>query len=177
MLALIGTDIDTVCRALDEVDGDVDIANINAPGQIVIAGAKDATRAAAALVGARQAVELPVSAPFHCRLMASAEKQLSRDLNEVTFADPEVPIYNNVDARRVIRGADIRDGLKRQVTRPVRWSESVERMMEQDDIRTFVEVGPGSVLSGLVRRIDRTAKRLNAYDHASVEVVRKELGD
>jgi [acyl-carrier-protein] S-malonyltransferase len=176
MLALIGTNIDTVWRALAEVDEDVDIANINAPGQIVIAGAKDATRAAAARIGARQAVELPVSAPFHCRLMASAEKQLSRDLDEVTFTDPEVPIYNNVDARRVIHGADVRDGLKRQVTRPVRWAESVERMIEEDGIRTFVEVGPGSVLSGLVRRIDRTAKRLNAYDRASVEVVRKELG-
>jgi [acyl-carrier-protein] S-malonyltransferase len=101
---------------------------------------------------------------------------LGRDLDQVSFADPEIPIYNNVAARRVTLGADVRDGLRRQVTRPVRWTESVERMMEQDGIRTFVEVGPGSVLCGLIRRIDRTAQRLTAHDQASIELVRNELG-
>jgi [acyl-carrier-protein] S-malonyltransferase len=176
MLALIGTDIDAVRRALQAVDGDVDIANMNAPGQVVIAGETNATREAAQRIGARQSVELPVSAPFHCRLMAPAEEQLGRDLDQVSFADPEIPIYNNVAARRVTLGADVRDGLRRQVTRPVRWTESVERMMEQDGIRTFVEVGPGSVLCGLIRRIDRTAQRLTAHDQASIELVRNELG-
>jgi [acyl-carrier-protein] S-malonyltransferase len=176
MLALIGTDIDAVRRALQAVDGDVDIANMNAPGQVVIAGETNATREAAQRIGARQSVELPVSAPFHCRLMAPAEEQLGRDLDQVSFADPEIPIYNNVAARRVTLGADVRDGLRRQVTRPVRWTESVERMMEQDGIRTFVEVGPGSVLCGLIRRIDRTAQRRTAHDQASIELVRNELG-
>ena len=176
MLALIGTDVDTVRRALDAVEGDVDIANINAPGQIVIAGEKGATRRACERIGARQTVELPVSAPFHCRLMATAEEQLSRDLDQVVFADPEVPIYNNVDAKRVTSRAEVRDGLKRQVTRPVRWTDIVERMVERDVVRTFVEVGPGGVLSGLIRRIDHTARRLKAHDLASLESVRTELG-
>lgn len=175
MLALIGTDVDTVCRTLKTLDGDVDIANINAPGQIVIAGEKAATREAAERIGARQTVELPVSAPFHCRLMAPAEERLSRDLDQVSFADPEVPIYKNVDARRVTSGAELREGLKRQVTRPVRWTEIVERMIQRDGVRRFVEVGPGSVLSGLIRRIDRTAQRLNAQDRESVDLVRTQL--
>jgi [acyl-carrier-protein] S-malonyltransferase len=175
MLALIGSDVDSVRRALEGLDGEVDIANINAPGQIVIAGEAGATREAAERIGARHVVEVPVSAPFHCRLMAPAEEQLSRDLDQTSFADPEIPIYNNVDARRVTSGADVREGLKRQVTRPVRWTEIVERMIQQDAVRTFVEVGPGSVLSGLIRRIDRTVERLNAHDHASVDSVRKRL--
>lgn len=175
MLALIGTDVDTVHRALKAVDGAVDIANINAPGQIVIAGERQATRQAAERIGARQTVELPVSAPFHCRLMAPAEEQLRRDLDQASFADPEVPIYNNVDARRVTSATEIREGLERQVTRPVRWTEIIEHMIEQEHVRTFVEVGPGTVLSGLIRRIDRGAQRLNACDPESIDSVRREL--
>lgn len=175
MLALVGTDLDTVRRNLEAIDGDVDVANVNAPGQIVIAGESRATRDAAERIGARQAVELPVSAPFHCRLMSPAEERLRRDLDNVAFAEAEIPIYNNVDAERVTSAEAIRDGLKRQVTRPVRWTEIIERMIAEDRIRTFVEVGPGNVLSGLIRRIDRTARRLNAYDRGSVASVRKEI--
>lgn len=177
MLALIGVEADTVRRALEELGGDVDIANINAPGQVVIAGEKKAARNAAERIGARQAVELPVSAPFHCRLMAPAEEKLSHDLAQVVFTDPQIPIYNNVDARPVTRAEEIRDGLRRQVTRPVRWTEIVQHMIEQDGIRTFVEVGPGTVLSGLIRRIDRTVQRLNAHDGASIVSTRQVLGN
>lgn len=176
MLALIGTDVDTVRRTLEDLGTDVDIANINAPGQVVIAGERDATLEAAARIGARQAIELPVSAPFHCRLMAPAEDRLRRDLDQISFADPDVPIYNNVDARRVTRAADVLDGLKRQVTRPVRWTEIVERMVKEDSVRTFVEVGPGNVLCGLIRRIDRTVERLSAHDCATIDSLGKQIG-
>jgi [acyl-carrier-protein] S-malonyltransferase len=176
MLALIGAELDAVRAAVESTDGTVDVANHNAPGQIVVAGAPGPTRAAAAKVSTRQVVELPVSAPFHCRLMKPAEERLAPLLDETPFADLQVPLYNNVDARRITTGAEARDGLKRQVTRTVRWVESVERMVAEAGIETFVEVGPGSVLSGLIRRIDRTPKRLSVCDPGAVESVRTALG-
>jgi [acyl-carrier-protein] S-malonyltransferase len=176
MLALIGAELDAARTAVESTDGAVDVANHNAPGQIVIAGSPDPTRAAAAKVSTRQVVELPVSAPFHCRLMKPAEDRLAPLLDATPFADLNVPLYNNVDARRITRGAEARDGLKRQVTRTVRWVESVERMVADAGIDTFVEVGPGTVLCGLIRRIDRGPKRLNVCDPATVESVRAALG-
>ena len=175
MLALIGADSEQVRAAIAAVDGPVDIANYNAPGQIVIAGEADATRAAAARAGARQIIELAVSAPFHCRLMQPAEERLSVDLDRVPFADLEVPLYTNVDARCVRRGSDARDGLKRQVSRPVLWTQVIERMVADEHIRTIVEIGPGAVLAGLIRRIDRSVRRLGIHDCATLASVRTEL--
>jgi [acyl-carrier-protein] S-malonyltransferase len=177
MLAVLGAELEAVRAAVESTDGAVDVANHNAPGQIVIAGSPGPTRAAAEKVGARQVVELPVSAPFHCRLMKPAEERLAPLLDNTPFADLDVPLYNNVDARRVTTGAEAREGLKRQVTRTVRWVESVERMLADEGIETFVEVGPGSVLSGLIRRIDRSPKRLSVCDPAAVESVRAALAD
>ncbi len=173
MLALIGAEIEAVQEAIAGTDGPVDIANYNAPGQIVIAGARDAARAAAARCGARQIIELPVSAPFHCRLMEPAERRLRDELARVPFADLHTPLYTNVDARRITTGAEAREALARQVSRPVRWTESVERMIADSGVRTFVEVGPGSVLSGLIRRIDRGVERLSVSDPATMSSARE----
>jgi [acyl-carrier-protein] S-malonyltransferase len=175
MLALIGAEDEQVQAAVAQSGGDVDVANYNAPGQIVIAGDRAATEAAAANAGARQIIPLPVSAPFHCRLMRPAEERLRADLAQIRFSDPATPLYNNVDARRVVTGDDARDGLERQVTRPVRWTHMVQKMVADERIHTFVEIGPGTVLTGLIRRIDRGAKRLSVNTVASVDSVRAEL--
>jgi [acyl-carrier-protein] S-malonyltransferase len=175
MLALIGAEIEQVQEAVATVGGAVDVANYNAPGQLVIAGEPAATKAAAERSGARQVVGLPVSAPFHCRLMRPAEERLAADLDRVDLGDLQVPLYNNVDAHRITTAEEARDGLKRQVSRPVRWTQIVERLIAEEGIHTFVEVGPGNVLSGLIRRIDRNVKRLSAHDCASVASVREAL--
>ena len=118
--------------------------------------------------GAKRAVTLPVSAPFHCQLMAPAAERLAADLARIAFGDARVPLVNNVDAR-VVRSADeCREGLVRQVTGAVRWRESVERLVAEG-VGTFVEVGPGRVLSGLVRKIARDARVVNVEDPASAE--------
>ncbi len=172
MYALLGAEADTIAAVIAADGGSVEIANYNAPGQIVIAGERLAAARVAAASGARQAIELAVSAPFHCRLMAPAEERLRTALAAVAFADPRVPLYNNVDAARVTSGAAVRDGLARQVSRPVRWTELIERMVAAEQVKTVVEVGPGMVLSGLMRRIDRAIERLNATDTASLTAVR-----
>lgn len=175
MLALIGTEAAAIEAAIAADGGAVDIANLNAPGQIVIAGERAAVHRVAERTGARQAITLPVSAPFHCRLMQPAEERLRADLAAVAIADPAVPLYNNVDAARVTTAAAVRAGLARQVSRPVRWTELVQRMIADDGIRTIVEVGPGTVLGGLVRRIDKSIERLAVSDSASVDAARAAL--
>lgn len=172
MLALIGVEEAAIRAAIDADGGNVDVANDNAPGQIVIAGERNAARRVAAAAGARQAIELPVSAPFHCRLMRPAEERLRADLAGVTLADPRIPFYNNVDAGRVIRAEAVRDGLARQVSRSVRWTELVRTMTAEQGVKTIVEVGPGTVLGGLVRRIDRGIERLAVNDVASLAAAR-----
>jgi len=176
MFALIGAEPDAIAEAIAGDGGAVDIANYNAPGQIVIAGERQAARRVAAACGARQAIELPVSAPFHCRLMRSAEDRLRADLAAVRFEDPATPLYNNVDAARVSTAAAARDGLARQVSRAVRWTEAMQHMIAAEGIRAVVEVGPGTVLSGLMRRIDRSVERLAVDDAASLAAARVALG-
>ncbi|HSP96457.1 MAG TPA: ACP S-malonyltransferase [Candidatus Dormibacteraeota bacterium] len=172
MLALIGIDEAAIRAAIAADGGAVDIANDNAPGQIVIAGERDAARRVAAAAGARQAIELPVSAPFHCRLMRPAEERLRADLAAVPLADPRIPFYNNVDAARVADAEAVRDGLARQVSRSVRWTELMRTMIAEQHLAAIVEVGPGNVLSGLVRRIDRGIERLAVNDVASLAAAR-----
>lgn len=172
MLALIGADAHAIDAAIAAEAGVVDIANDNAPGQIVIAGEREAARRVAAAAGARQAIELPVSAPFHCRLMRPAEERLRGDLATVALTAPRVAFYNNVDAARVGDAEAVRDGLARQVSRTVRWTQLVRTMIAEQHLTTIVEVGPGSVLGGLVRRIDRSIERLNVGDVASLAAVR-----
>jgi [acyl-carrier-protein] S-malonyltransferase len=162
MSAVLGPDRDAVeaaCREASILGKVVVPANFNAPEQTVIAGHAGAVARAGALLaaqGAKRVVPLPVSAPFHSPLMVPAREGLEPVLKALEFKRLSAPLYNNVDAAPVREGLAVRDGLVRQVDAPVRWVELVERMAA-DGFDTFVEVGPGSVLSGLVRRITHGA--------------------
>ncbi|MBX5478602.1 MAG: ACP S-malonyltransferase [Pyrinomonas methylaliphatogenes] len=172
MAAILGASLETVeeaCREVSE-DGVCAPANINSPSQIVIAGhAKAVERAIEVLRarGAKRAVRLPVSAPFHCELMRPAAERLARDLEAVKFNDLATPLVTNVDAAIVRRGAEAREALVRQVAAPVRWRESVA-LLEREGVEVFVEIGPGKVLSGLIRQTIERARTLNAEDARSL---------
>jgi [acyl-carrier-protein] S-malonyltransferase len=146
-------------------------ANLNSPDQTVISGAAAAVQLAADRckeAGAKRTVMLQVSAPFHCALMQPAQDALAKDLESIVFNDSIIPIAANVDARLITRGPDSRDCLIRQVTGPVRWVECIQLLIAQGATH-FIEVGPGKVLSGLMRQIDRNQKTLNVEDSASLE--------
>ena len=180
MAAVIGLDPEEVDRLCQEAaEGEVlSPANINAPGQIVIAGntaAVDRAIARSRDAGAKRAVRLPVSAPFHCSLMTPAADRLKIVLDGQNFADPGVPVYTNVDATPVDRGASARDALVRQVASPVRWAELAGAMFDSG-IETFVELGPGKVLGGLMRRIRRDAQVLGVDTPEGLEKALAELG-
>lgn len=146
-------------------------ANLNSPEQTVISGNAIAVKRAvemASQLGAKRAVMLAVSAPFHSALMAPAQERLTKDLRKTEFADLRVPLVTNSDADTVTSGAEAREALIRQVTMPVRWEESV-RMLIDEGVDTFVEVGPGRVLAGLLRQIERSVGTLNVEDEKSLE--------
>ncbi len=177
MAAILGLADDEVVALCREVSsggsGQVVAANFNSPGQVVIAGASGAVDVAVDLSrarGARRALQLPVSAPFHSPLMAPARAGMEPVLAALDLDDLDVPVYRNVDAEPVRSAGEVRDGLLRQVDAPVRWSETISRMRE-DGFDTFLEVGAGTVLSGLVRRIDRDAVCHPAGTVAQVEEV------
>ena len=155
MAAVLGASYTDVTRALAQVtSGIVQIANWNSPDQIVIAGHKEAVEEALAIAKAPRSVMLPVSAPFHSSLMQSAEERLTVDLDATEFRDPKFPIVTNVDARIIRTGAEARDALKRQVSRPVLWYKSME-LLAGESIEAFVELGTGKVLIGLIKRIGK----------------------
>jgi [acyl-carrier-protein] S-malonyltransferase len=158
MAAVLGGDPEAIERACQQAGGVVEPVNYNCPGQLVIAGEKAAVERAAELIKAEGAKvrSLPVSAPFHCSLMKPAEDKFRLELERADFRDPDVPVYVNVDATPATTQAAARDALARQISRPVRWEQSVRRMLE-DDVRLFVEVGAGKVLAGMIRRIDKSA--------------------
>jgi [acyl-carrier-protein] S-malonyltransferase len=165
MAAILGSDLETVRRACEEAaDGEVvSPANINGPGQIVIAGATAAVQRAserAKALGAKRAVPLPVSAPFHCALMKPAEVRLEPELRALTVRDPRMPIVANVDAELKRGGSAAVDALVRQVSAPVRWEDVVKRLASEG-VTTYVEVGPGTVLGGLVKKIHKDAQVLH----------------
>src|SRR5262249_32294033 len=176
MAALLGLDLPavrSVCeRALNSVEGHVvSPANVNSPGQIVIAGNREAVERAVELAkeaGAKRAILLQVSAPFHCALLMPAEERLSVDLDRCFFSDLRCPLITNVDARPIRTAAEARSALKRQVSRPVRWQETIQYLLDEG-VRTFVEIGRGKVLLGLIRSIDKSVRMLNAEDEKSVE--------
>lgn len=146
-------------------------ANLNSPGQIVISGhaaAVERALEAAKAAGAKRAIRLPVSAPFHCSLLEPAARRLAADFEGIRFADLKTPLVSNVDAELVRTGVEARDALIRQVPAPVRWEESVRKLIALG-CDTFVEVGPGKVLSGLLRQIEPSATGLNVEDPASLE--------
>lgn len=171
MLAVIGLEPEQVTRICAETSGVVAPANLNAPGQIVIAGAADAVvRAQAALTeaGARRLIPLEVSAPFHCPLMSPAQEKLAPLLAQTGFRDATIPIVSNVTAEPYRGGARARELLREQVCAPVRWTESVLRM-RAEGVTLQLEVGPGRVLSGLAPRIDRGLARANLDALAGLE--------
>ena len=161
MAAILGADPELVQRACEEsAQGEVvSPANINGSGQVVIAGTAAAVQRAserARALGARRAVPLPVSAPFHCALMKPAEIRLEPELRALPVHTPRVPVIANVDAEPKRDAASGIDALVRQVSAPVRW-DAVVRRLASEGVTTYVEVGPGTVLSGLVRKIHKDA--------------------
>jgi [acyl-carrier-protein] S-malonyltransferase len=161
MAAILGLDAEGVSRACAEAaDGQVVTpANLNAPGQIVIAGHKDAVARAgerAKALGAKRAIPLAVSAPFHCPLMKPAEDRLAPELRALSTHDPAFPVVANVDAEPKRTAADSVEALVRQVSSPVRWEDAVRRLIAEG-VTAFVELGPGTVLAGLIKKIDRSA--------------------
>ncbi len=175
MAAVMGLEpetIDAICRKVEAECGEaVQAVNFNCPGQVVIAGAAGAvTKAIDALkeAGARRAVSLPVSAPFHSTLMRPAAARLKEVLDEVEFHDAKFPVVANVTAKPVTKAEEIRSLLVQQAASPVKWEMSM-RYMLGEGFDTFVEVGPGKVLTGFTRKIDRTANALNVEDMDSLE--------
>jgi len=172
ILALPLGELEKVCT--EAAQGEVvSPANINSPGQIVISGAKAAVERAADLAkqrGAKRAVMLPVSAPFHCALMQPAQDRLATTLKATTFHPMNLPLVTNVDAELITSADKARDALTRQVTGAVRWTDCIQALIAQG-VDTFIEVGPGTVLCGLMRQIDRSKTCLNVEDEDSLQKV------
>jgi len=170
ILGLPADKLEEICRAAAQGQV-VSAANLNSPGQTVISGhtaAVERAMEAAKAAGAKRVLRLPVSAPFHCRLLEPAAAKLAAHFESVRFADLKVPLVNNVDADLIHTGAAARDALLRQVPAPVRWEESMRKLIALG-CDTFVEVGPGKVLTGLLRQIDRSVTGLNVEDPPSLE--------
>ena len=180
MAALIGIDIETVRSICAQAStrGVCAPANINSPNQTVIAGYRAAVENALELAkakGAKRAVMLHVSAPFHCELMKPAAERLAEVFEKTEFFDLSVPLVTSVDARLITCSTGARDALLRQVASPVRWSDAI-RLLLDEGVTRFIEVGPGKVLSGLVRQNDRQSQVLNVEDIQSLEATAAALG-
>ncbi len=173
MAALIGPSVEDARAICEEAaQGEiVSVANINAPGQIVIAGSKSAIERAIEIAksrGVRRALPLPVSAPFHCELMKPAADRLEPILDEANFKDLWFSLVSNVDASPIGTSTAVRNALLRQVASPVRWVESVQKMVSMG-VKRFVEIGPGNVLTGLIKRIDPNVELINVSDVPTLE--------
>ncbi len=182
MAAILGLDSDAVSRACAEVAAElpgriVTPANLNAPGQVVIAGHADAVQLAgerAKTRGAKRAIPLAVSAPFHCALMKPAEDRLAPQLRALPSSNPRIPVVANVDAEPKRDAVSAIDALIRQVSSPVRWEDVVRRLIAEG-VATFVELGPGKVLSGLIKQIDRSVTVLNVENETTLDATLKAL--
>jgi [acyl-carrier-protein] S-malonyltransferase len=173
MAAILGMELGKVAQVCREAaHGEVcEVANVNSPEQIVIAGHAGAVERASKLAeegGAKKAKILPVSAPFHCSLMKPAQDRLAEDLNALTVNPLSIPVVSNVDAQVVTSGEEARDALVRQVTGSVKWEQSVGLLVSRQ-VESFVEVGPGKVLWGLMRQINRTPTSLYVADELSLD--------
>ncbi|TSI11441.1 ACP S-malonyltransferase [Lysinibacillus sp. BW-2-10] len=180
MAAILSMDADALREVTDKVTsgGDlVQIANLNCPGQIVISGTKagvDKACVEAKEAGAKRAIPLVVSGPFHSELMREAADKLGAELKEIEIVAPKVPVIGNVRADELVDVTTIQHELVEQVYSPVQWENSVRYMIEQG-VTTFIECGPGKVLSGLVKKIDRSVKTYCVYDEASLNEVIESL--
>lgn len=166
MSAVLGLDEETVCKVcagISKAGYIVEPANFNCPGQVVIAGSADAVAAAGEELknaGAKRVVPLPVSAPFHCSLMQPAKNAMEEYLNKLTINDLNTPVMNNIDAAVEKTGQDVKNALIRQVAGTVKWTQSVENMIAAG-VTTFIEVGAGTVLTGLIKKINKTVETIN----------------
>ncbi len=178
MAAILKLGRDVLEKICAETPGVVEPVNYNSPGQIVIAGDAAAVAAASARCDAAggRAMPLPVSAPFHCRLMKPAEERLAARMAEVAFADPGRPVFVNVDAAPVTTGAAARDALIRQVSRSVRWDESVLRMVD-GGVTLFVEIGVGNALSGMIKRTTEKAACVSVQKPADFDAARAAIAE
>jgi [acyl-carrier-protein] S-malonyltransferase len=171
MAAVLGLDTGELQRLCDDDPGTVIIANYNSPGQLILSGEADAVErvgAAAKAAGAKRVLPLPVSGAFHSPLVRDASDRMARVLSEAPITTPALPVYENVTARPVEDAYALKDLLTQQIVSSVRWEETVRNMIA-DGAQTFVELGPGKVLSGLVRRIDDSVTVFNVEDSASLE--------
>jgi [acyl-carrier-protein] S-malonyltransferase len=175
MAAILGLDNDGVVRACAEIESEVgrivSAANLNAPGQVVIAGHADAVAAAgdrAKSFGAKRVIPLAVSAPFHSALMKPAEDRLAPELRALAAVDPRIPVVANVDAEPKRTADAAIEALIRQVSSPVRWEDVVKRLVAEG-VTTCMELGPGSVLAGLIKKIDRSVKVVSVEDAAGLD--------
>lgn len=180
MAAIIGLADEDVAKACALVtSGVVEAVNFNAPGQVVIAGETAAVEAAmeqAKALGAKRALQLPVSVPSHCSLMTDAARQLAQELESISIAMPQVPIVHNQSASIADSVDEIRERLQLQLYQPVKWVASVE-FMHRRGISTLIECGPGRVLTGLARRIEKSLKAFAVYDAASLDSTQQSLGE
>jgi [acyl-carrier-protein] S-malonyltransferase len=179
MAAILGLDLETIEKGCEEAaQGQVcSPANINSPSQIVIAGNAEAIDRACEILkekGAKRAIKLNVSAPFHCALMMPAQEKLAADLQSIKYGEFKFPIVQNVDAQVNSDSAKVCDALTKQVSNPVRWLQSVENLVKLG-VETFVEVGAGKVLSGLVKQINREARLLNVENTESLNLSKEEV--
>ncbi len=177
MAAILGAEERVLLAALDDAEGAlVAVANWNSPDQVVIAGHKEAVERAIARIKPPKSVMLPVSAPFHTRLMKPAEDRLAADLDAIVFRNPKFPVVTNVDAKAVTTGEEARAALKRQVSRPVLWTGSMD-VLKDAGIGLYVETGPGKVLAGLMKRISRAWPKppvlVNVENRESLEKARR----
>ncbi|MCY7377059.1 MAG: ACP S-malonyltransferase [Pyrinomonadaceae bacterium] len=180
MAAILGLPLETVEVACAEAaEGEIcSPANINSPSQIVIAGNAAAVDRAIELLkerGAKRAIKLNVSAPFHCDLMFPAQARLAEDLAEIKFKDLRFPIIENVSAEANTKGERVKTALTEQVSKPVRWAQTVENLINET-VETFIEVGAGKILSGLVRQINRDVRCLNVENAESLKMSLGSLG-
>lgn len=180
MAAIMGVELAAVeALCAEAAEGEVvEVANVNAPLQIVIAGHRTAVERAVALAagrGGRKSVVLPVSAPFHCGLMAPAAERIAGELQSVAVSDPRIPVIRNVDAGVTRTAAEVKPALVRQVASPVRWTDCVRRLAAEG-ASAFVEVGPGRVLTGLLKRILDGARGHAIEDPAGLDKALGELG-
>ena len=181
MAAVLGLDekqVDEVCRQAAQGQT-VSAANFNSPGQIVIAGHREAVERAVELAkeaGAKRSIVLPISVPSHCALMAKAADQFAARLNSVEFKQPGISVLHNVDATNHQNTGGIKLALQQQLCQPVQWVKTIQEMVNKN-VNTIIECGPGKVLSGLIKRIDRSLKVLPVYDPGSLEKALGELTD
>lgn len=178
MAAILKLDRAVLEKICADTGGIVEAVNYNAPGQIVIAGEAAAVAAASEKCNAAggRAMPLPVSAPFHCRLMKPAEEKLAARMQGVAFSDPSRPVYVNVDATPITSAAAAQDALVRQVSRSVRWDESVLRMVD-DGVTLFVEIGVGNALSGMIKRTTEKAACVSVQKPADYEAARAAIAE